>query len=62
MTTLRIALAQVAPRLGDLEANLERQVKKFELEKDAKPAVSKMKIGTYEATYQDISGTLLEIR
>jgi hypothetical protein len=45
---------------GSTEANLERQVKKFELEKDAKPAVSKMKIGTYDAVYQDISGTLLK--
>jgi hypothetical protein len=45
---------------GSTDANLERQVKKFELEKDAKPAVSKMKIGTYDATYQDITGTLLK--
>lgn len=45
---------------GSTDANLERQVKKFELEKDAKPAVSKMKIGTYDAVYQDISGTLLK--
>lgn len=45
---------------GSTEANLERQVKKFELAKDAKPTVSKMKIGTYDAMYQDISGTLLK--
>jgi hypothetical protein len=45
---------------GSTEQNLERQVKKFELDKDAKPAVSKMKIGTYDAVYQDISGTLLK--
>ena len=49
-----------SPGGGTIEQNLERQVKKFELAKDAKPAVSKIKIGKEEATYQDISGTLLK--
>lgn len=49
-----------SPGGGSVEANLERQVKKFELAKDAKPAVSKIKIGKNEATYQDITGTLLK--
>ena len=49
-----------SPGGGTVEQNLERQVKKFELAKDAKPAVSKIKIGKDEATYQDISGTLLK--
>lgn len=50
----------VSPGGGGVDANLERQVKKFELAKDAKPKVSKVKIGKEEATYQDISGTLLK--
>src|SRR6478752_810995 len=41
-----------SPGGGTVEQNLERQVKKFELAKDAKPAVSKIKIGKDEATYQ----------
>jgi hypothetical protein len=49
-----------SPGGGTVDANLERQVKKFELAKDAKPAVSKVKIGKEEATYQDIKGTLLK--
>jgi hypothetical protein len=49
-----------SPGGGSVEANLERQVKKFELPKDAKPKVSKIKIGKEEATYQDITGTLLK--
>jgi hypothetical protein len=49
-----------SPGGGGVDANLERQVKKFELAKDAKPAVSKIKVGKEEATYQDISGTLLK--
>jgi hypothetical protein len=49
-----------SPGGGSVEANLDRQVKKFELAKDAKPAVSKIKIGKEEATYQDITGTLLK--
>lgn len=49
-----------SPGGGSVEQNLERQVKKFELAKDAKPAVSKVKIGKAEATYQDITGTLLK--
>jgi hypothetical protein len=49
----------ISPGGGGVEQNLERQVKKFELEKDAKPKVSKIKIGKEEATYQDISGTFL---
>jgi hypothetical protein len=49
-----------SPGGGSIDANLERQVKKFELAKDAKPAMSKVKIGKEEATYQDITGTLLK--
>ncbi|MDY3553616.1 hypothetical protein R5W24_002719 [Gemmata sp. JC717] len=49
-----------SPGGGTVDANLERQVKKFELAKDAKPAVSKIKVGKSEATYQDITGTLLK--
>lgn len=49
-----------SPGGGSIEANLERQVKKFELAKDAKPVVSKIKIGKEEATYQDITGTYLK--
>ena len=49
-----------SPGGGTVEANLERQVKKFELAKDAKPVVSKIKLGKEEATYQDITGTLLK--
>ncbi len=50
----------VSPGGGSIDANLERQVKKFELGKDAKPAVMKLKIVKEEATYQDIKGTLLK--
>ncbi len=50
----------VSPGGGSIEANLDRQVKKFELAKDAKPAVSKVKIGKEDATYQDITGTYLK--
>ena len=49
-----------SPGGGTVDANLERQVKKFELPKDAKPAVSKVKVGKEDATYQDIKGTLLK--
>ena len=49
-----------SPGGGTIEQNLDRQVKKFELAKDAKPAVSKIKIGKEEATYQDITGTFLK--
>lgn len=49
-----------SPGGGTVDANLERQVKKFELAKDAKPAVSKVKVGKADATYQDITGTLLK--
>ena len=49
-----------SPGGGSVEQNLERQVKKFELAKDAKPAVSKVKVGKEEATYQDLTGTLLK--
>ena len=49
-----------SPGGGTVDANLERQVKKFELAKDAKPAVSKVKVGKEDATYQDITGTLLK--
>ena len=49
-----------SPGGGTVDANLDRQVKKFELAKDAKPAMSKIKVGKEEATYQDITGTLLK--
>ena len=49
----------ISPGGGGVEQNLDRQVTKFELEKDAKPKVSKIKVGKEEATYQDISGTFL---
>ncbi len=49
-----------SPGGGTVEANLDRQVKKFELAADKKPAVSKIKIGKEDATYQDISGTFLK--
>ena len=49
-----------SPGGGSVEANLERQVKKFELAKDAKPVMSKVKVGKEEATVQDITGTLLK--
>ena len=50
----------ISPGGGSIEANLERQVKKFELAKDAKPTTSKIKVGKEDATYQDISGTFLK--
>jgi hypothetical protein len=49
-----------SPGGGSIQANLERQVKKFELPKDTKPKVSKIKIGKDNATYQDITGTYLK--
>lgn len=49
-----------SPGGGSVEANLERQVKKFELAKDAKPKVSQVKVGKNEATYQDLTGTYLK--
>ncbi len=49
-----------SPGGGSIEDNLARQVKKFELAKDAKPVVSKIKIGKEEAVYQDITGTYLK--
>ena len=49
-----------SPGGGTIDANLERQVKKFELAKDAKPVVSKIKIGKEDAVYQDITGTFLK--
>ena len=49
----------ISPGGGGVEQNLDRQVKKFELEKDAKPKVSKIKVAKEDATYQDISGTFL---
>jgi hypothetical protein len=45
---------------GTVEQNLERQVKKFELPADKKPAMSKVKVGKADAVYQDITGTFLE--
>lgn len=49
-----------SPGGGSVEANLERQVKKFELAADKKPVVTKIKIGNNEAAYQDITGTFLK--
>ena len=49
-----------SPGGGTVDANLERQVKKFELPADKKPTTSKIKVGKDEATYQDITGTLLK--
>jgi hypothetical protein len=49
-----------SPGGGTIEQNLERQLKKFELPKDKKPVVSKIKVGKEEATYQDITGTYLK--
>ncbi len=45
---------------GSIDANLQRQEKKFELAKGQKPKVTKVKVGKNEATYQDISGTYLK--
>src|ERR1700722_18961819 len=49
---------------GAVQANLERQEKKFEIPagKKAEDAIktSKTKIGTSEAVYQDIQGTFLK--
>ncbi len=47
---------------GSVEANLERQVKKFEPAEGKDKldvTVSKIKLGKHEATYQDIQGTYL---
>ena len=49
-----------SPGGGSVEANLERQVKKFALPADKKPAVTEVMVGKYKATYQDISGTYLK--
>ena len=49
-----------SPGGGTIEQNLERQVKKFELAKDAKPTVTKIKVGKEEGMYQDITGTYLK--
>ena len=45
---------------GSAEQNLKRQVDKFEPaegEKEVKSKVEKIKIGEYEASYQEVSGT-----
>jgi hypothetical protein len=45
---------------GSAEQNLKRQVDKFEPpegEKEVKSKVEKIKVGEYEASYQDVSGT-----
>jgi hypothetical protein len=47
---------------GGVEANLERQVKKFkppEGKDKVESKVEKIKVGKYEATYQDVQGTFL---
>jgi hypothetical protein len=47
---------------GSVDANLERQEKKFELPPGKKDAVKveKIKVGKYEAKYQDITGAYLK--
>jgi hypothetical protein len=50
----------VSPGGGSIDANLQRQEKKFEPAKDQKPKVSKVKVGKNEATCQDITGTYLK--
>jgi len=48
---------------GTVDANLKRQEVKFEIPEGVKPAdaikVTKTKVGTIDATYQDIKGTFL---
>jgi hypothetical protein len=50
------------PGGGSVQANLERQEKKFEVPAGKKDAIKteKIKIGTNEAVLQDIQGTLLK--
>lgn len=53
-----------SPGGGSVQANLERQEKKFEIPAGKKPEdaikVTKLKVGTNEAVSSDISGTLLK--
>ncbi len=55
-----LALFKFPGGSGAVEANLKRQVDKFqpaEGEKEVKSKVEKIKVGSIEATYQDVSGT-----
>jgi hypothetical protein len=53
-----------SPGGGTIQQNLERQEKKFEIPAGKKPEdaikVEKIKVGTHDAVYQDIQGTLLK--
>ena len=53
----------ISPGGGSVEANLERQVKKFETPAGKKPEdvvkSEKIKVGGNDAVYQDVSGTFL---
>lgn len=44
---------------GSLDANLKRQVAKFEAD-GRKDKVEKMKVGAVDATYQDVTGTFIK--
>jgi hypothetical protein len=44
---------------GSVEANLKRQLDKF-VEEGRKDKTEKIKVGTIEATYQDVSGTFMK--
>jgi hypothetical protein len=52
------------PGGGSVQANLERQEKKFEVPSGKKPEdvikTEKIKLGTHDAVYQDIQGTYLK--
>jgi hypothetical protein len=51
------------PGGGGVEANLDRQVKKFEMPAGKKPEdcvkTEKIKVGTNDAVYQDVTGTFI---
>ena len=53
-----------SPGGGTIQQNLERQEKKFEVPAGKKPEdvikTEKLKVGTHDAIYQDITGTLLK--
>jgi hypothetical protein len=53
-----------SPGGGSIQQNLERQEKKFEVPAGKKPEdvikTEKIKVGTHDAIYQDITGTLLK--
>ena len=55
-----LAMFQFPGGSGSVDANLARQVAKFEPakgEKEVKSKVEKIKVGKIEATFQDVSGT-----